>query len=260
MTARVIVNRLWQFQFGTGLVTTPSDFGANGTLPSHPELLDWLATELVRSNWSLKHIQRLILLSSTWQQDSRPDAESLKVDADARLLWRFPPRRLEAESIRDSILSVSGKLNLQASGPGFSGFEVEMENVRHFHPKTTFTNDDFRRMIYMTKVRQEQDSVFGAFDCPDASQVMPSRSRSTTPLQAFNLLNSAFVLEQSRFFAARLAKVGDDARAIHEAFSLCFGRAPDDEELALSLEFLREESVEQFTRAMLNSSEFLFIP
>jgi hypothetical protein len=260
LTSRVIVNRLWQFQFGSGLVTTPSDFGANGTKPSHPELLDWLATELVTHGWSLKHIQRLILLSNTWQQDSRPNVESMKVDAGARLIWRFPPRRLEAESMRDSILSVSGKLNLKSGGPGFSGFEVEMENVRHFHPKNTFTDDDFRRMIYMTKVRQEQDSVFGAFDCPDASQVMPTRSRSTTPLQAFNLLNSAFVLEQSGFLAARLATAGDETAAVKLAFNLCFSRLPDADELALSLDFIRNTSMKDFTRAMLNSSEFLFIP
>ncbi|MCA9267351.1 MAG: DUF1553 domain-containing protein, partial [Planctomycetales bacterium] len=190
LTARVIVNRLWQHHFGEGLVDTPSDFGHNGGLPTHPELLDWMAGELTSHGWSLKHMHRLILTSSTWRQDSRPREQAAVVDATSRLLWRFPPRRLEAEAIRDSVLAVSGALDLRMGGPGFSGFEVEAENVRHFHPKTSYGPDDWRRMIYMTKVRQEQESVFGAFDCPDASQVAPKRSRSTTPLQAFNLFNS----------------------------------------------------------------------
>nr|MBC8289155.1 DUF1549 domain-containing protein [Planctomycetota bacterium] len=146
LTARVIVNRLWQHHFGTGLVDTPSDFGANGTKPIHPELLDWLAKQLIENDWSLKHIHRLILMSSTWQQDSRPRKEGLAIDAASRLLWRFPPRRLEAEAIRDSILATSGVLDLTMGGPGFSGFEVQMENVRHFFPKKNYGPADWRRM------------------------------------------------------------------------------------------------------------------
>ena len=204
LTARVMVNRIWQHHFGTGLVDTPSDFGKNGTLPSHPELLDWLADEFVRGGWSIKHIHKLILLSNTFQQSSTPRDDALAVDAGSRLLWRFPPRRLEAEAIRDCILSASGVLDARMGGPGFSGFEVEMENVRHFFPKTKFGPEDWRRMVYMTKVRQERDAIFGAFDCPDLSQVMPKRSRSTTPLQALNLFNSQFMLQQAELLAKRL--------------------------------------------------------
>ncbi len=262
LTARVIVNRVWQFHFGTGIVATPSDFGLNGVPPTHPELLDWLARDFMDNGWSLKHLHRRLLLSNTWQQDSRPNAESLKVDASARLLWRFPPRRLEAEAIRDSMLAVSGSLDLRMGGPGFSGFEVQMENVRHFFPKTNYGPEDWRRMIYMTKVRQEQESVFGAFDCPDASQVMPVRSRSTTPLQALNLLNSTFVLQQADLLAKRVSlEAGDQPRAsIARAITLSFGREPSADELDDAEAFVEEHGMNMLCRALLNANEFLFIP
>jgi hypothetical protein len=262
LTARVIVNRLWQHHFGTGLVDTPSDFGANGTQPTHPELLDWLARELIQNGWSLKHIHRRILMSSTWQQDSRPRKDASAIDAASRLLWRFSPRRLEAEAIRDNILATSGVLDLKMGGPGFSGFEVQMENVRHFFPKTSYGPADWRRMIYMTKVRQEQESVFGAFDCPDASQVTASRSRSTTPLQALNLLNSTFVLQQADLFAKRLeteTPIGGEQRAAL-ALELAFGRPAGKEEAASAFGFASEHGWPALCRALLNSNEFLFIP
>ena len=262
LTARVIVNRLWQFHFGTGIVDTPSDFGLNGTPPSHPELLDGLAGELMEHDWSLKHIHRLILNSDTWRQSNRPNADAMRVDAASRLLWRFPPRRLEAEAIRDSVLAVTGVLDLQnAGGPGFSPFEVEMENVRHYHAKKTYGPADWRRMIYMTKVRQEREQVFGAFDCPDASMVVPKRSRSTTPLQALNLLNSRFVMQQADLFAKRLQADSETIpQQITRAWELCFQRPPTDEELADSAAFIKQEGIQQFTRAILNANEFVFIP
>ena len=183
LTSRVLVNRLWQFHFGDGIVGTPSDFGINGMSPTHPKLLDWLSVEFMENDWSIKHIHRLILNSKTWQQSSRPNIEAMKIDASTRLLWRYPIRRLAAEAIRDSVVMMSGVLNLKSGGPGFNGFQVQMENVRHFFPKKSYGPSDWRRMIFMTKVRQEQESVFGVFDCPDASQSVPKRSRSTTPLQ-----------------------------------------------------------------------------
>lgn len=261
LTARVVVNRLWQFHFGTGIVDTPSDLGANGTQPTHPKLLDWLAEELIRSQWSLKHLHRTILMSEIWQQDSRPRPNGLRVDAGSRLLWRFPPRRLEGEGIRDCILAVTGKLDLKMGGPGFSAFEVDMENVRHYFPKKTYGPDDWRRMVYMTKVRQERDSVFGVFDCPDNSQVTPKRSRSTTPLQALNLLNSSFVIQQAGFLVERLAVECDDPEAkIRRAYELCFGRAAEPEEVSAAVEFIAQTNWTQFTRALLNANEFVFVP
>lgn len=262
LTARVIVNRIWQFHFGTGIVDTPSDFGRNGTAPSHPELLDWLASELIQNDWSLKHIHRLILMSKTWRQDSQPDEAAMRVDAASRLLWRFPTRRLEAEPIRDSILAITGVLDLQnAGGPGFDAFEVEMENVRHYYPKKAYGPKDWRRMIYMTKVRQEREHVFGAFDCPDASMVVPKRSRSTTPLQALNLLNSGFIMQQADLFATRLEREGATVSdRIKRAWLLCFQRPATAEEIEDSKAFIQQEGLQQFARAMLNANELVFIP
>ncbi len=261
LTARVMVNRLWHYQFGSGLVDTPSDLGANGSSPTHPELLDWLANEFIHHGWSIKHLQRLILNSHTWKQDSAPNTPAIALDASSRLLWRFPPRRLEAEGIRDCILAASGQLDLTTGGPGFSGFEVELENVRHYFPKKDFGPSDWRRMIYMTKVRQEKDAVFGIFDCPDGSQVTPKRGRSTTPLQALNLFNSRFVMQQAELLAERLATEteADEAR-VGLAYELCFGRSAEASEVAEALEFISQQGWGQFARAMLNANEFIFIP
>jgi len=262
LTARVLVNRLWQFHFGDGIVGTPSDFGINGMTPTHPQLLDWLAVEFMENDWSIKHIHRLILNSETWQQSSRPKLDAMKIDAASRLLWRYPTRRLAAESIRDSVVMVSGLLNLKSGGPGFNGFQVQMENVRHFFPKKSYGFPDWRRMVYMTKVRQEQESVFGVFDCPDASQSVPKRSRSTTPLQALNLLNSTFLMQQADLFSDRLKKdVGSNAvDQVNRAFSLCFNRFPTTAEVQNASLFIESEGLSQFTRALLNTNEFVFIP
>ena len=261
LTARVMVNRLWQFHFGTGFVDTPSDFGANGTPPTHPELLDWLASEFMESGWSIKEMQRTILLSRTWQQDSRPHEAGLAVDAGSRLLWRFPTRRLEAEGIRDCILAATGKLDLQIGGPGFSAFEVELENVRHYFPKKDYGPSDWRRMVYMTKVRMEKDSIFGVFDCPDATQVTPRRNRSTTPLQALNLLNSRFVTQQAELFAERVQREYSTLDAqIKYAYKQCFGRSVEPDELVDAKQFVASQGWVQLARALFNANEFVFIP
>jgi hypothetical protein len=204
----------------------------------------------------------MILMSNTWQQNSRPRADAVAVDASSRLLWRFPPRRLEAEAIRDSMLAVSDVLDLRMGGPGFSGFEVQAENVRHFFPKRSYGPEDWRRMIYMTKVRQEQESVFGAFDCPDASQVAPKRSRSTTPLQALNLLNSAFVMQQAELFAKRLEPESPDAdtRRAALAFELAFGRPAATKEAEEAFAFATEHGWPALCRALFNANEFVFVP
>lgn len=261
LTARVMVNRMWQFHFGVGIVATPSDFGANGTPPSHPELLDWLAAEFMENQWSIKHIHRLILNSQTWRRRSFPLPKAMKIDADSRFLWRFPPRRLSAEAVRDSTLAIAGTLQPTIGGPGFSAFEVSLENVRHYFPKKTFGPEDWRRMIYMTRVRQERDAVFGVFDCPDFNQVVPKRNRSTTPLQALNLFNSEFMQQQADQFAQRLQteRTTDTARVIR-AYELCYGRQPTKGELQSALQFMKATSWKQFTRALLNSNEFVFIP
>ena len=262
LTARVIVNRIWQHQFGAGLVSTPNDFGRNGAKPTHPELLDWLAADLVSHGWSLKRLQRQILTSAAWRQSSRPRPEALHVDAGSRLLWRFPPRRLEAEGIRDTMLSVSGNLDRTAGGPAFYLHDVDRENVYHYQPKERFGPAESRRMIYAFKVRMEQDGIFGAFDCPDGSLVTPKRSMSTTPLQALNLFNSRFVLDEADQFAARLHReAGDKVSAqIRRAWVLAYNRDPDRREAAAAAAFVAGQGLPALCRALLNSSEFVFIP
>lgn len=262
LTARVIVNRLWQYHFGTGLVATSSDFGKMGVAPSHPELLDWMAAELIRSGWSLKHIHRLILTSWAYRQASEPNTAAAERDAESRLLWRFPPRRLEAEAIRDSMLAVSGALDRSMYGPSFSAFKPNNNYVRVYEPKESWGPPEWRRMVYMLKVRMEQDAVFGAFDCPDGGQPAPRRTASTTPLQALNLLHSEFAIQQSQLFAQRLRKeVGDESSAqVHHAFLLALGREPASEELAAAVALVEQHGLTELCRALFNANEFLFLP
>ncbi len=262
LTARVLVNRLWQYQFGVGLVDTPNDFGLNGSAPTHLELLDWLAMEFLSQGWSIKALQRRILLSATWRQSSAPRIEPARVDASSRLLWRFPPRRLEAEAIRDGIMSVTGALDGRMGGASFYLHEVDRENVYHYHPKEEFGPAESRRMIYAFKVRMEQDGVFGAFDCPDGSLVVPRRSVSTTPLQALNLYNSKYVLQQADSFSTRLRREvgpGADAQA-RRAWQLAFSRNPGPAEATEAEALIRQHGLPALCRAVLNSNEFLFVP
>jgi hypothetical protein len=260
LTPRVIVNRLWQHHFGTGLVATPSDFGFNGGRPTHPELLDWLAAELVDKKWSLKHLHRLIATSATYRQASASSADGLAKDAGSRLLWRYPPRRLEAEAIRDSILAVSGKLDLTAGGPGFDLFEPNTNYVKVYTPKTEFGPTEFRRMVYQQKPRMQLDDTFGGFDCPDAGQVAPKRNASTTPLQALNLLNSPFLTQQAGFFADRVAKEEKTPMGqARRAFRLAFQREPSDKELSAAVKLASDHGLPAVCRALLNANEFLHV-
>ena len=260
LTSRVIVNRIWQHHFGTGLVDTSSDFGINGRSPSHPELLDWLATELIRQKWSLKAIHRAIVKSATYRQQSANRVEAIAKDAQSRMLWRYPPQRLEAEALRDSILAVSGKLDAKMYGPGFDLFQPDSNYVRVYTPKSEFGPETFRRMIYQIKPRMQLDDTFGAFDCPDGGQIAPKRSQSTTPLQALNLLNSPFVLQQSAFFAERLKKQhADEPARVAFAFALAFGRTPTRAESDAALSLIQSHGLPAFCRALFNANEFAFI-
>ncbi len=261
LTTRVMVNRVWQYHFGEGLVSTPSDFGVNGATPTHPELLDWLASEFVAHGWSVKHLHRLIMNSETYRQSSEASEKGMAVDASSRWLWRYPPRRLEAEPIRDAILAVSGQLDLRAGGPGFSFFEPNDNYVRVYAPRRAWPADTFQRMVYGTVVRQRPDGVFGSFDCPDGGQIAPKRSRSTTPLQAFNLLNSGFMMQQAEFFATRLEReAGSDVNAqVQRGFELAFQRQPDRKERDAGAKLIRDQGAKIFCRALLNASEFIYV-
>lgn len=260
LTARVIVNRVWQHHFGVGLVDTPSDFGRMGSAPSHPELLDWLAGEFVRGGWSLKKLHRLILMSSTFRQAAAPRPEALAKDADCRLLWRFPPRRMEAEAIRDSILRASGALNPQMYGPGFDFFN-QKGGLTDYIPRESVDPPSLRRMIYATKVRMKPVDVFGAFDCPDAGQMAPRRPRSITPVQALGLLNSGFINRQAASFAKRVRdEAGPDPKAqVERAFLLAFGRHPAEGEAKALGGLAEKHGLEQVCRVLFNANEFVFV-
>jgi hypothetical protein len=261
LTARVIVNRIWHYHFGTGLVDTPSDFGRNGARPSHPELLDWLADELVAHGWSLKHIHRQIVLSAAYRQDSASRSDALAADALTRLLWRFPPRRLEAEALRDSILWVSGNLDLRMGGPGFDLFEPNSNYVKVYNSKKQFGPDESRRLIYQNKPRMQLDDTFGSFDCPDGGQITPRRTHSTTALQALNLFNGRFLVQQAQIFAGRVEReVGPGAAAqVQRAFLIALQRRPEPEVATAALELVRQYGLSALCRALFNANEFVFL-
>jgi hypothetical protein len=261
LTPRVIVNRIWQHHFGTGLVDTPSDLGRNGARPTHPKLLDWLALDLVQHRWSLKHLHRRILLSATFCQSSRPRASALASDGDTRLLWRFPPRRLEAEALRDSILAASGRLNNRMHGQGFDFYDVPQSNFGDYVPKEEFDRSGWRRMVYGTRIRLMRPGIFGAFDCPDGGQMAPKRSRSTTPVQSLGLFNSRFVNRQAEFLAQRARKAvgADTVNQVQAMVKWTLGRRLEPEEQTVLVELARRFGPQQVGRVLLNSNEFVFL-
>lgn len=261
LTSRVMVNRIWHYHFGTGLVDTPSDFGINGGRPSHPELLDWLASEFVAQRWSMKGLHRLILTSRTYRQRSDATTDGLAVDASGRLLWRYPPRRLEAEPLRDAILAVAGSLNRSSGGPGFSLFEANSNYVRVYTTRTEFGPGEMRRMVYQAKPRVELDTLFGAFDCPDAAQIAPRRNLSTTPLQALGMLNSEFTQQQAETLADRLRREAPESAEaqVRLAFRLAFSRDVEADELAGAVALVERHGLPAFGRALFNTSEFLTV-
>jgi hypothetical protein len=222
--ARVIVNRLWNYHFGIGLVDTPNDFGFNGGRPSHPELLDWLAAELAENGWRLKQLHRLIVTSATYRQGALWNESAARVDAGNRLLWRKSPRRLEAETVRDATLFVAGRLRSRMGGPSF-------QDVRQVHAAGTAaiiylpadtSEEPQRRTLYRMWSRGGRNRLLDAFDCPDPSTTAPSRAVTTTPLQALTMLNNAFVLHMSRHLAKRIEGEagGNVDRQIQRAYRL----------------------------------------
>lgn len=287
LPARVMVNRIWQGHFGRGLVGTPSDFGVNGELPSHPELLDWLASAFssvpsskfrvpgtpsaktnaepeMRNpelNGSLKALHRLIVTSNAYKQSSRFDPTAAKVDADNRLLWRFSPRRLDAEELRDTLLFASGQLNLQEGGPGFRTFNVEMSNTHFYTYEDKLGTEYNRRSIYRTVVNSAGVPLLEAFDCPDPSVKTPRRSSTTTPLQALVLLNNSFLLRQARELSKKVEQDAGPAveRQVELAYRRCFGRAPTAVERSRSAAFVKEHGLFALCRVLFNTSEFVYV-
>lgn len=261
LTSRVAVNRVWHHHFGNGLVDTPSDFGKAGSLPTHPELLDWLAKEFTQSGWSLKTLHKRLVMSATYQQSSEPVPQAVAQDASSRLLWRFPPRRLEADTIRDSMLAISGSLDLTMGGEGVNLY-TRQGRFDQWKPRANPGPESLRRMIYLTKIRGADDGMFKAFDLPDCGQVRDKRVISTTPLQALNLLNGPFTIGQSRRLAERVQReVGTDIdKQIERVFALVLARPPSEQEHAACLATAQVEDLAVVCRALYNSNEFLFLP
>jgi len=268
LTARVIVNRLWQHHFGTGLVKTVNDFGTRGDRPSHPELLDWLADTLVKHDWRLKPIHRLMVLSSTYRQSSRSPlaAQAERSDPENRLLWRFPRRRLEAEEVRDAMLAVSGRLNLKAGGPSVM-VPVDPELVRLLYKPSQWmvapspTEHD-RRSIYLLAKRNLRLPFMDTFDAPALLTSCARRESSTHAPQALEMLNGPLSNDLALAFARRLEREtgGEPEPLVTRAFWLALGREPTPDERQLSLDFLREQPLKEFTLALFNLNGFVYVP
>ncbi|MFP6583720.1 MAG: PSD1 and planctomycete cytochrome C domain-containing protein [Candidatus Hydrogenedentota bacterium] len=259
LTWRTMANRIWQYHFGRGLVDTPNDFGRAGNLPTHPELLDWLAIEF-RKTGSVKDLHRVILASATYRQSSQIDDTNAGIDASNRFLWRMNTRKLDAESVHDSILAISGKLDLTMGGPSYEAF-----NYTHDHsPKYDFLGKDspdvWRRSVYRFIVRSVPDPLFEALDCPDPNMNTPIRNETLTAPQALAMLNDAFILTQAVYTAERLVSeyenLNDRVRALH---ARALGRYPEPDEIGTLSEFTEKHGLPSLARLMFNLNEFVFV-
>jgi hypothetical protein len=271
LTARVMVNRLWQWHFGRGIVATPNDFGRQGELPSNPELLDWLATELVARGWSIKMMQRAILLSSTYRMSDGYNAANAKVDPTDRYLWRFDRQRLDAEAVRDAVLAVSGVLNPKAGGPPvippLEPDEVDALGEVSLWPATINPEEPLRRSIYMYVKRMFRLPMLASFDEPDNSFSCARRDVTNVAPQALTLMNSRFMFQRAHDFADRLAKKGDDpAIWVDEGWQLALARPPAADERQKALEMfagtsgnVRTRALVEFCLVLFNLNEFIYV-
>jgi hypothetical protein len=271
LVARVMVNRIWQYRMGVGLVATPNDFGALGGNPSNRKLLDWLAVEFMSHGWSVKHIDRLILLSSAYRESTADDPVKSAVDPENKLSWRANRRRLDAESLRDSVLAASGLLNPKMGGPpvrvpiakevyDLIFTEGEPDNLWPLDPDKT---QQYRRSIYLLNKRTVRLPMLANFDQPDDMTSCPVRPASTHSLQALSLLNSDFMQEQSQAFASRLeGRCGKDRGcAVRLAYELTLARAPRKQEMEMARSFFHQDKVlADFCLALLNRNEFVYVP
>jgi len=270
----VLANRLWHYHFGTGIVDTPSDFGFLGGRPTHPELLDWLADEFVKSKWSVKHMHRLIVNSAAYRTSFRDDAAAFQADPENKLLWRFNRRRLEAEELRDAMLATSGLLDRKMGGS-----LLTVPN-RAYVTSTANRNYDVysepRRSVYLPVIRSAVFDVLQTFDFPDPSVTNGSRATTTIPTQALMLLNSPLADRSAEVFARSLLWMpGDDAARIREAYRRALGRPPSKKEVERIADYLaKSEQVADaklppdarrllawrgFCRVLMASNEFVFV-
>ena len=261
LTWRSIVNRIWQYHLGRGIVDTANDFGRMSSMPTHPELLDWLAADFRDHGGSLKRLHKQIVMSATYRQSSSADTDHSQ---DDRLYSSQDRRKLDAEAIRDAVLSVSGKLNLQMGGPGFQDFVVlHPEHSPHYRYDLADANNPatFRRSIYRFIVRSQTQPFLTSLDCADPSIRVAKRNESVSPLQALSLLNNGFMIAQSEHFASRLRTEFPVAvdRQVRRAVQLAFAREPSNDEVSLLTKFVESNSLESLCRTLLNSNEFAFV-
>jgi hypothetical protein len=270
LTARVMVNRVWQHHFGAGLVKTVNDFGTKGDRPSHPELLDWLAATFVENGWRLKPLHRLMVLSNTYRQSSRPSqdaaAEAGRDDPENRLHWHFSRRRLTAEEIRDAMLAASGRLNSRAGGRSVM-VPVDAELTKLLYKPSQWqvardATENDRRSVYLMAKRNLRLPFMETFDAPAMLTSCARRESSTHAPQALEMLNGRLSNDLADAFAARLAREsgGDPARAVDRAFTLALGRSPTASERDLALDFLRDQPLKEFALAVFNLNGFLYVP
>ena len=268
LLARVIVNRLWQHHFGVGLVKTSNNFGQVGEKPTHPELLDWLAQELINKDWKIKSIHKLIMKSSTYMQTVKWDQPRYEIDPENKLFWRKEPRRLEGEIIRDSIMNTAGTLNRKMFGPSVKPWvskdAINTGSTNKWPVNVKDGPDTWRRSIYVFMRRSMRVPFFEVFDVPDGMQSRGVRELTTVPTQALMLMNNQFVRDQASHFSNRIRKaVGNDnlKHIVEEAYWLALSRSPTDEELSSSVELLSTEgqSLENFCHILFTLNEFCYV-
>ena len=264
LTWRSIANRVWHYHFGRGIVDTPNDLGRMGGRPSHPQLLDWLARWLLEHGGSLKQLHRLIVTSETYRQSSQHNAEFAKLDADNRLLWRMNRGRLDAESIRDALLQMSGTIDLTMGGPSVKQF-IESPGI-HVTPNVDYQAFDLespgarRRSVYRFVFRTLPDPFMESMDCPDASQLAPARAVSVTALQALSMLNNRFIVRYSERLAERLSRGQSDLdREIQLLHELAYSRPATRDEVGALREYVSKHGLANGCRVVLNSNEFMFV-
>ena len=262
LTWRSIVNRVWQYHFGRGIVDTPNDFGKMGTPPTHPELLDWMATTLLEEGQSLKALHRLILTSATWRQAAMHNDKNAIIDGSNRYLWQMNRRQLEAEALRDTVLAVSGKLDYTMGGPGFDLFVYEDDHSPRYlyaehDPAAT---ESFRRSVYRFIVRSVPDPFMMTLDCADPSQSVPVRSNTITALQALSLYNNPMMVRHAAYFAERLQAEADTLPgqvALLYRYALC--REGMEDEVKTTMAYAEKHGLSAACRVVFNSNEFIFL-
>jgi hypothetical protein len=269
LASRVIVNRLWQHHFGEGIVRTPSDFGINGDRPSHPELLDWLAAQLVAKHWSLKSMHRLMLTSNTYRQSTEnPNYEKYsQADPKNQLLWRMNWIRLEGETIRDSVLAISGQLQPSDGGPGvFVSVPSDVaEGFEFFKWFPSSEKDQARRTIYTFQRRSVMNPMIEVFDGANMSEVCSRRSTTVVPTQAFALMNSPFINSEAKHFADRVIEFAgaDRNKQVEEAFLFALGRPPSSSEREKAADLFKaapaRDAIARLGQVLFNLNEFLYL-